>query len=64
MNKSQTCLYYSAIFDGKKKTEGETKEMFDVTTMALTGMGGASLFAAFLEYRFSRKRKTEAKAHA
>jgi hypothetical protein len=38
--------------------------MFDITTIALAGLGGASLTTAFLDYLFSRNRKTEAKAHA
>jgi hypothetical protein len=36
--------------------------MFDVTTVMLAGFGGASLGAAFLEYRLSRKSKAKEQA--
>ena len=48
----------------QKNSEGETRKMFDMITTLLAGLGGASLTAAFLDYRFSRKRGTKAKAHA
>ncbi len=40
-------------------SEGEECKMFDVTTIFLAGLGGASLGAAFLEYKLSRKSKTK-----
>jgi hypothetical protein len=40
----------------------EISRMFDMTVVLLAGLGGASLTVAFLDYRFSRKRRTEAKA--
>jgi hypothetical protein len=36
--------------------------MFDMTSVMLAGLGGLSLVTAFVEYVFSRKRKTEGKA--
>jgi hypothetical protein len=36
--------------------------MFDVTSVLLVGMGGASLSAAFLEYKLSRKSKAKEQA--
>ncbi len=38
------------------------QRMFDVTSVMLVGMGGASLGAAFLEYRLSRKSKAKDQA--
>lgn len=38
--------------------------MLDMITVVLAGLGGASLTAAFLDYRFSRKKRTETKEHA
>lgn len=35
------------------------RSMFDMTTVLLAGLGGASLGAAFLEYRLSRKSKAK-----
>jgi hypothetical protein len=57
-------MFIRQVWKVRQKSEGETQEMFDVITMALAGLGGASLFAALLDYRLSRKRKAEAKAHA
>ncbi len=36
--------------------------MFDMTTVLLAGLGGASLTAAFLDYKLSRKTKAKAQA--
>jgi hypothetical protein len=47
-----------------KNPKGETRGMLDMITVVLAGLGGASLTAAFLDYRFSRKRRTETKEHA
>ena len=33
--------------------------MFDIATMVIASAGGLSLALAFLDYRFSRKGKTE-----
>jgi hypothetical protein len=39
-------------------------EMFDPTTLLLIGTGTSSLFVAFIEYVYERKKRTETKAHA
>jgi hypothetical protein len=38
------------------------RSMFEMTTLLLAGLGAASLGAAFLEYRLSRKSKAKAEA--
>jgi len=34
--------------------------MFDIVTVLIAGLGGASLTAAFIDYRFSRKKTKKA----
>jgi hypothetical protein len=36
--------------------------MFDPTTLVLIGTGSSSLFVAFIEYAYSRKKRTETEA--
>jgi len=39
-------------------------EMFDPATLVLIGTGSSSLFVAFMEYAYERKKRTDLETHA
>jgi hypothetical protein len=39
-------------------------EMFDPATLVLIGTGSSSLFVAFMEYAYERKKRAVPEAHA
>jgi hypothetical protein len=63
MNNSQITLYNPTDLSVSNKNM-DGSEMFDPTTLLLIGTGSSSLFAAFIEYAYERKKRTENEAHA
>ncbi len=57
MNSSQMVLYSPTHSSCDKKKDGS--EMFDSTTLVLIGTGSSSLFIAFAEYAYERKKRAK-----
>jgi hypothetical protein len=55
MNNSQNTLYNPTALTAPQNKDGS--EMLDPTTLVLIGTGSSSLFVAFIEYAYSRKKK-------
>jgi hypothetical protein len=60
MNISQITLYSTTALTLRQKKDGS--EMFDPTTLVLIGTGLSSLFLAFIEYAYQRKKRTKNEA--
>jgi hypothetical protein len=60
MNKSQILLYNPTHSQCHKSKDGS--EMFDPTTLVLIGTGSSSLFIAFIEYAYERKKRAKTEA--
>jgi hypothetical protein len=60
MNSSQNVLYSTTGSPCDKNKDGS--KMFDPTTLVLIGTGSSSLFIAFAEYVYERKKRAETEA--
>jgi len=61
MNISQITLYSpTRTHTATKKKDGS--EMFDAAILTLIGIGLSSLFIAFIEYAYQRKKRTKTEA--
>ena len=55
MNKSQITLYIATSLTLRQKKDGS--EVLDPATLVLIGTGSSSLFVAFIEYVYSRRKR-------
>ena len=53
-----------AQFHSQHRKDKDGSEMFDPTTLVLIGTGSSSLFIAFVEYAYERKKRTNNENHA
>ena len=53
-------LYNSLVFTALQNEDGSEK-VFDPTTLVLIGAGSSSLFVAFVEYVYERKKSLHSK---
>jgi hypothetical protein len=61
MSMSQITLYSpTRTHIASKNKDGS--EMFDPATLVLIGIGASSLFLAFIEYAYQRKKRTKTEA--
>ena len=55
---------YIAHFNSQHRKDKDGSEMFDPTTLVLIGTGSSSLFVAFVEYAYERKKRMHSENHA